>query len=338
MNPYSVAYSIGSFIASLMSGIVVLTGILFPQMMLSSSRPFSHILFFISFCDMIGCAFTSLGFPSKGTMACSLQGFFMLEFIPASWLFTVGMVYQLRCFILNQPLMTLTKMHIIIWSIVSLLTLLPLTTNNYYGMDDEHSGVEPCQLGGYDYAAYIWNYVSFNGTFLVCAGFMSYYAWEIRKELSIKKDKSSQRLINILNASIHYVIAFVISWLPIILMSMILKENLYHHDFLPQLTQILIILSTQYGTFLTVVFFYHSPQGRGRWYDLLFKKNEIEVTASLYDTEDDNCDINSEHNSICCIQDNNNELELKNTVIINIIVESNILNNDNDDESLNNAS
>jgi hypothetical protein len=338
MNPYSILYSVGSAVSALLSGFVVLTGILFPQMMLSTSRPFSHILFFISLCDMIGGAFTSLGFPSSDTLACQFQGFFMLEFVPASWLFTVAMIYQLRCFILNKPLMSLLKLHIIVWSIATLLTLLPLTTNNYYGMDDVHSGVEPCQLGGDDNASYIWNYVSFNGTFIVCTGIMSYYTWEIRKELLLKKQESSQRLLNILNASKHYVFAMLISWLPIILISIILKENIYYHEYLPHSCQIFIILSTQYGTFLTIVFFHHSPQARGRWYDLLYKKDKIEDIIIFYDNEDADDDLDNDSNISCSdIENINIGLEMENSAVKNVLYENNICNNDssfNNDSSL----
>jgi hypothetical protein len=41
------------FITAVFAGSVVFTGLLFPKMMLRPSKPFSHILFFISLNDFI---------------------------------------------------------------------------------------------------------------------------------------------------------------------------------------------------------------------------------------------------------------------------------------------
>lgn len=84
-NPFEMAYMLFAYFSALCSGLIVLTGVVFPSMMLTTSRPFSHIIFFISLSDMVGSISQGFGFPDSGSTICSVQAFLFLFFMPSSW-------------------------------------------------------------------------------------------------------------------------------------------------------------------------------------------------------------------------------------------------------------
>lgn len=93
MRPTSERFFIGFGALSLFfaSG-VVLTGMVFPSLLLNPRRLFSHIIFCISMCDMftgIACAF---GYPPPESLLCPIQGF-MTIFFPGYHSITVLSVF-----------------------------------------------------------------------------------------------------------------------------------------------------------------------------------------------------------------------------------------------------
>jgi hypothetical protein len=164
--------------------IVVVTGLLWPGFMLSKNKPFSTMIFFISCCDLLGSLANCIGFPQPGTASCSVQAFFCLYFIPASWLWTAMLVYQLRNLIIfKQISLTMTHVHIICWTIPLITSLLPLTTNSY-GQDDFINGYSPCVLGGDVTSKLLWISTCDSGLSLILVILMAIWAVQINRYLN----------------------------------------------------------------------------------------------------------------------------------------------------------
>lgn len=250
---------------SLLSGVasltVVLTGLLFPGLILARTHPFSHMIFFISLCDLFASSLTSIGFPEKDTTICPYQGGFFVYFVSASWVWTAMVVYQLRCLLIYKKLwLQLGVSHFICWSVPLVTVLLPLSTNNF-GQDDDLSGHAPCTYGGDSTTHNIWLSVTFFGLALMCFCLMTLWmfsvAWHFRKD-GISAHK---REYEIFKTTRLYPLGLFITWIPVIVFNYLrisrTEGNIYF--------EISIYLQTQYGTFLSMIFFYSSALVRKVW-------------------------------------------------------------------------
>lgn len=138
-----VLFTVVGCVGSLGCFCVVLTGIRFPSLMLNDKRIFSHILFFISLCDMITDIAYSIGYPQPGSRQCGIQGFILSFFPLASWLWTTILIFQLRCaLLLRRVWLTPMPLHVFTWGLSLILSLIPLSVTKGYGTDN--SGRSTC--------------------------------------------------------------------------------------------------------------------------------------------------------------------------------------------------
>ena len=166
-------------LSALFSLLILLTGFLWPRVMLSRTRPFSTTVFFISLCDFCVSIFNCLGFPQNNSNLCSFQGFGLLYFPPTSWLWTAMLVFQLRTLIIFKTIhLSMFWMHCICWGVPLLLSFLPLSTNRY-GADDAQDGNIPCDLNGNPTTKYIWLDSCSTGVAFFCFLLMAAWTWEI---------------------------------------------------------------------------------------------------------------------------------------------------------------
>jgi hypothetical protein len=111
---WSVLFSTLAGLSAISSGLVVLTGLMDFSRTISSSRPFSHTIFFVSLSDFIASLFNTMGYPQNNNWTCPIQSFFVLMFFPATWIWTTLLVYQLRNLIVNKSInLSLYWMHAI---------------------------------------------------------------------------------------------------------------------------------------------------------------------------------------------------------------------------------
>ena len=243
--------------------------------MLSKNKPFSTMIFFISCCDLLGSLANCIGFPQSGSISCSVQAFFCLFFIPASWLWTTVLVYQLRNLIIfKQISLTMTQVHAICWIIPLIISLLPLTTNPY-GQDDFINGYSPCILGGNATSKLLWISTCDSGLFLILVILMTIWTIQISKYLfSVNAtDFTGKEREKSLVASMKlYPMALLFTWAPRFIEGLL---NLGGHVIGKSVLQIIfipaLILSTLYGAIVAIIFFSKSPAVRALWYNL-FKR------------------------------------------------------------------
>eukprot|EP01035_Chromulina_nebulosa_P022875 gene22875-29629_t len=266
-----IIFTLFSAIGACFSLAVVLTGLLWPRFMLSRHRPFSKMIFFISCCDLLGSSANCIGFPKSGSIPCSIQAFFYLYFIPASWLWTTMFVYQLRnLLILKRIRVTMAQVHAVCWGIPLITSLLPLTTNPY-GQDDFIDGTVPCVLGGDRITRLLWISTTDSGLSFMLVILMTIWLVQIHRYLSSVESSDSTVKEKALFASMkQYPLALFITWVPRFIESVVRGAEPLGGD--PQVAIIpTAILASQYGVIVAVIFFHESATARLLWYNM-FKR------------------------------------------------------------------
>ena len=253
-------------LSAVCSASIVLTGLVFPYMMLSPLHPFSNMLFMIALCDMIGSIGYSLGFPLNGSTLCTTQAFLIWFFTPASWLWSSALVYQMHCIIIDRKLhLSMTHLHIIIWTLCCLIAFLPLIQVRY-GQDDDSNGDIFCFLKCLDLNCFIWNSALYQAPLMISIIMMIAYLAKISRYLHIQKDDGVGRERILFQSLCWYPIGLIVCWTfnIVIIWIIFLKAS-----FTATQNHAALIMSTQYGTICCITFFSSSSLVRQRWIDLL---------------------------------------------------------------------
>lgn len=266
--------------AALASGSVVGTAILCPEVLLNDDRPFSQLVFFISFSDMVGSLSFTLGFPSNGTFQCTAQSFFSLVFFPASWLFTTAMVFQLRCALISKGLWISNRWIIRGLCISSLVcAFLPLSTNEYGNVDDSN-GRYPCTIGGRRQTGFIWFLSSFFGILAICIFIMVACIIEILVHFKKSSNGVSKAEFFIIKITCLYPLGMILTWAPLAINNIITIWEV-------SLPPFGLYISTQYGTICALVFFMTSQDARVQLHRIstrLFFKSRVAMTMEAVDS------------------------------------------------------
>eukprot|EP01038_Epipyxis_sp_PR26KG_P006874 gene6874-9415_t len=277
-----------SVVSTVMSGLVVLSGVLF-SFMLSSTRPFSHIIFFISFCDMVASIGNLFGFPNNGSFLCTLQGIILQFFFPASWFFTAALVYQIYCMVIYHKLwLNLYAIHGICWTLSLIITLLPLSTNNY-GNVTEFNKDSPCHYSGpNNESANQWFNITYAYLPIIIILFMFICgSLLLLNQTSIKSNGIARKQKMIIQTSMFYPLGLIITWFPLGIYSII--TTLANETFSLAIGNAFTLLTTSFGILIGLIFFCNSPRARLHWKNLLFGNyiKYIENDDVVFDDEED---------------------------------------------------
>lgn len=265
----ALGFTIGSILSAVASGSVVLTGLFFPKLLLSRTRPFSEVFFFISLSDFLGSIGNCLGFPNfplNGTINCTTQSFFRFFFFPASWLWAAALVYHLRCALISPTKklsVTTRTLHLIIWPWCLILALLPLTTN-MYGMDDETNGSAPCNYSGNVSTSLFWIYGYFIDEIVLVIIFTIFVIFRVIMRLSTGGDWSLPEIF-LLRTAVAYPLALVVTWLPFVIFAWVALDIKRLQTTSNLFFFVGIIFSSQTGTALALIFYFTNYEARSKW-------------------------------------------------------------------------
>ncbi len=299
-----IIFSVLSLLSSLF---VVLTALVFPDM---RKRLFMQIVVLISFCNLVANSFSAFGFPPDDSVLCYLQSFFCFVFYKASWMWTTALAYQLYCICMFGKFgISMIRIHIIVWTISVVTTLLPLTTNTF-GRPSNEIDVAWCFLAGdNEVMLAVWSFLSFVLVLLVSTFLIVYYLFRIYwqyRSMNIKRQYPE--VFAILNALMLYPPGFVLTWGPNLLFALLANTQTVPISDDTQLSfNVLAILATQSGTVVAVIFFLKSREARFRWGRLLralLPSLSLSLPMSLSSpTLHGDVNIASKYS---CRQDNNN--------------------------------
>ena len=267
MLPTETLFQIFGGISLLCSGAIVLTGLVFPSMMFNPKRVFSHILFVLSFCDMIGSIGYCLGFPRYRTMKCTVQGVLLSFFPPASWIWTLMLVFQLRCVVLkHQVWLKVSSMHLICWTVTIIVACIPLSSiNDTYSFDDEFtlSGRVVCfyrmSMPKLGYWLLFW-YFGFGFIYLmILLIFMTQVGMNLVSTISYRRAD----VLKLFYAMGLYPLAMFICGAPICIDASVWAAHPSVFDV--HTYNVCVIIGTQYGALMGVIFFTMTAEPYQLW-------------------------------------------------------------------------
>ena len=215
------------------------------------------------------------GFPLNGTVECTVQAFLINFFFPASWIWTSFLVYQLRCAVLNKHLwFKIWHMHVICWPLSLLVSCLPLSTLQY-GQDDALSGQSNCFFSGKKAMKYTWADLFFNIALIACFFFMTYRIVEVILFLR----RSKEYLLNSIYISMRmYPLGMAFVWGPVCLYNVVIRFDPRFFD--TRVNDWLILLATQSGTVMAVIFFSRTGEARRLWQTYCCESTDDEIYNS----------------------------------------------------------
>ena len=119
-----------------MAAFVLVTGLIVFRDM--SRKLFMHIIIIMSACDMMGSAASAFGFPVEKSLLCPIQGFAVMFFFKASWIWTTMLTFQLFsiCYY-GEYGFSILQMHLLCWGLAISSTLVVLSTNSFGRSDDD---------------------------------------------------------------------------------------------------------------------------------------------------------------------------------------------------------
>lgn len=267
---YQQVFGAFSFISS---GSVVITGFLFRGLLIDSRKVFSSILFYISLADMLVGLGYSFGYPTNGSFLCSLQGFLISFFSPASWIWTTLLVFQLRTAVIYRRLwINFWHMHLICWITTSMIAFVPFAIwPQFYTSAD---GKYVCVHSG---SPLVITLEFFVVIMVICIANVAWYLLSTNEAVDISSNSWA-----LLKSMILYPIGIVLFWFPLMLISWTPKNNTTRR------LEVCLIIESQAGTALAIAYYTQTHEARVRWAKLFgcfHDATEVETQSSRPDGE-----------------------------------------------------
>ena len=155
-------------------------------------------------------------------------------------------------------------MHCLCWTITCLCAFLPLSTNPY-GQDDVLSQQMPCNFSGAPLSGFDWSVATFASILLACAATMFlcmshvFYRWLVDDG---PNSTWNAREYAIFQTTRMYPVAMLVCWIPFLAIGVLTPVTRVHTN---ATYFILMLLSSQFGTFLTIVFFVYCRVAIRQW-------------------------------------------------------------------------
>lgn len=262
MTTGSIYYHIFGSLSAAASAIVVITGLIFPSQMLETRRIFPHTIFFISFCDMFAALSISFGWARQySNEVCVMQGFLTAFFIPASWIWMVLLVFQLRCaMVLGRVWLKAPQMHMLVWSLSSVTAFVPLSTTRYGNDDDVTGPISLCYLRGSTSSVQFWGAFVFFGVLILCFSIMLLCLFEVAHRLHAGSLPNTDNALRLLKSTFLYPLAMFVVWFPLSVCLMLVAVG--HHERYGTYLTVAQTLSSQNGTATCLIFISQSSSAR----------------------------------------------------------------------------
>jgi hypothetical protein len=268
----SLIYSSFSQLSSILSLSIVISGLIFPYVLINFKRPFSYAIFFTSLADFLGSIGASFGYRTGGWQ-CTLQSVLMLYFYPASWIWSGMLVYQLRSLLIYKKLgLAEHEMHILAWGLPLIPLLLPWSSGVMsYGTDDIVANISPCGWSGNDEVQkYVWILMVYWFLALVTFILMGWWINSVRTYFKTDAVPSDSIEYSLFRTMILYPMSMMITWLPTGIFT-IFGLALFAGRVIIVPEQLIALLTTQNGTLLAFIYFLRSRRIRYHWRKLIFE-------------------------------------------------------------------
>jgi hypothetical protein len=267
MDDLEVAFIVFSALAAFLSGLVLLTVMVFPDM---QKRLFMNIILWISASNLCASIASAWGFPNAGTGLCSAQAFAVPFFYKASWLWTTVLSYNIwKIAFRGVSEIRMYYAHLLCWGISLVTTVVPLITNDYgREHDDIDAELSWCSLTGDKLSAGLWILFMFN--ILLLAVFVANIYIQAKIYWDAKLRADSRNLFAVLNVIILYPPGFLVTWGPNLIFSILVNFGVSGNaEAISDVFNAVSILATQSGTVFAIIFFLKCKEARVRWTNLI---------------------------------------------------------------------
>jgi hypothetical protein len=245
---------------------------------------FTRIILMIALSDVGLSTAAILGFPSGERESCALQGFLFVFFTRANWMWTTMLVFQMYRFIIhNRAFFSEKIMHAIVWSLSTLLTFLPLI-HAQFGRASSYSSGEMCVYTSSEATwLHAWLMITFMVTLFLCVFVMLYFISSIYWKYRNTDDPTmGLQIFDLVKSLYLYPVILLSTWGVIDTINTVYQFSSPSSPSVQSvILDIAITFSLSNGFWVSVVFFYKSPEARRRWLHLLLNKELDSLVESL---------------------------------------------------------
>lgn len=222
----------------------------------------------IAICDTVVAFTYALGYPNANeTGLCKFQGFLALNSERASWFWTDLLIVNAYGAIVCQKyiIKNVWHMHIIIWSFILILALLPLINGVGYGstVPDVRCGYTSKQHSSH--AKGIWgqvqDWIALSSLFFIILVTIRIYFYAYYSSYDVFKARN----IDALNTVLLYPLAMLICWLPSQLEGIIIPATTTSKQDADIINNATHIIAPMYGLLLTLIYYFQTELAIKEW-------------------------------------------------------------------------
>jgi len=221
----------------------------------------------IAICDTIVAFTYSLGYPNSNEASlCKFQGFLALNSERASWFWTDLLIINAYGAIVCQKyiIKNILYMHILIWSIILILALLPLINGVGYGSTVPNVRCGYTTIKSFN-AKGIWgqiqDWIALSSLFFIILITIRIYIYTYYSSYDVFKSRN----IDALNTVLLYPLAMIICWLPSQLEGIIIPATTTSKENADIINNATHIIAPMYGLLLTLIYYIKTKNAIKEW-------------------------------------------------------------------------
>lgn len=257
MSNLEILIMVASLVSCLFSAGIIITILFFRNMQRGNFMP---IILFMSISDFGMNSTSFLGFPSDGSALCWMQGIFQSYFAICSWFWTTILAYRVYTIVrYGQCNLTNFQMHTFAWGLPVILTLIPISTNNYGASEFDTQWCVLTRRG--NNAAWLtqfWSYVAFFVWLFMCIGLM--IVWQCLISYHFRNSPMKEVVRRTYDKVYLYPVVMIVCW--------VLNYycvDLHSRDAGKTLNAMSMLFGISNGIFSALIFMFKSEEARRRW-------------------------------------------------------------------------
>jgi hypothetical protein len=246
---------------------------------------FTRIILMIALSDVGVSAAAVIGFPNGQLGVCALQAVVETFSLRANWMWTTMLVFQMYRFILfNKVFFSEKIMHVVVWGLSTLLTFLPLI-HGKFGRDSTYSSGDMCFITSSDSAwMEAWILITFLITLWICIFAMFYFISTVYVNYRNIRDPNRElQILGLVKSLYLYPVVMMLTW------GVAATFNTVYQFASPSppstqsiVLDIVLTIALSNGFWISMVFFYKSPEARRRWKHLFTNADGNSVNPTLH--------------------------------------------------------
>lgn len=250
----------------------------------------THVVLMIAISDSFVSLSFSVGYPPKGPL-CTFQGFIVEFFEKASWLWTDILILNIYGIVLYKKcLISIKNSHLIIWTVVILLSLLPFTENVTYGGVGNITGCSFSGNNNFSKWSALSHFLLLVSLLIIIilsfriAIFVYTLNYDSDNGIAVPLTQLDQRIATEATITmILYPTAMVLCWLPSQIFGLYVNISQDYSNNNRITDNAMHTICPLYGLLLTLIYYIRTKGAKEEWKNLfqsLYKNSDVEITSS----------------------------------------------------------